>query len=430
MSPRPEIRLSGGLLSLTGYEARANASNQFQTASDALNQLRYGFFGEIGGLLSAVKKAHRELGPTKRETVREELGDALWYFTTIVRQHGLTLEAVGEAALLDLQRRLEISDKQPAVKPLMFRQFDGLLTFCLGKLPESKDQLLCDLAARTGEALAKDAAHESDLGAHPPAPLLANLLADMVMVAASFGLDIGEVAERNLLKIESRWPPAGAKYIDFFDADLQPLEQLPRQMSIHFVERVLNGKAFVIQQLNGVNIGDRLTDNRTEADGYRFHDVFHFAYVAHLGWSPVVRGLLKVKRKSNPDTDENQDGARAMIIEEGIATWIFNHAHKRKYFEGVPKSKLEYSLLKQVSDMVSGYEVDQCPLWQWELAILQGFDVFRQLRDARTGIVHVDMDKHAIWFEHARTVEPSPTERPDRGDSIDHLTTTAGAVVQ
>jgi NTP pyrophosphatase (non-canonical NTP hydrolase) len=388
-------------LSLTAYEVRANASNQFLQAPDALNQLRYGFFGEVGGLLSAVKKSRRELGAKERDAVMEELGDALWYFTTIVRQHHLQLETVGEATLLDLQRRLSVFDHQRAAKPLTFYEFDELLAYCHGKLPESKDRLLCNLAAHTGEVVANEAPQGSDLGAHPPDQLLSQILADMMMVAAIFNLKFDDVAEWNLKKIESRWPPADAKHIDLFDMNLQSYEQLPRKMSVNFIERELNGKKFVIQQLNGVNIGDRLTDNRIEPDGYRFHDVFHLAYVAHLGWSPVVRGLLKYKRKSDPNKDENEDGARAMIIEEGIATWIFNHAFQRDYYAGVTKGKLEYGLLKQVQDMVNGYEVHSCPLWQWELAILDGFNVFRQLRDAGGGFVHVDLNQRTIRFEAA-----------------------------
>ena len=42
-----------------------------------------------------------------------------------------------------------------------------------------------------------------------------------------------------------------------------------------------------------------------------FHDVFHLAYAAVLGWSPTTRALLKIKRKSRPEIDENEDGARA-----------------------------------------------------------------------------------------------------------------------
>lgn len=398
MSSRAKGRASS-ILSFAAYETRANAANQFLDVPDALNQLRYGFFGEIGGLLSAVKKSRRELGPKERDTVMEELGDALWYFTTIVKQHQLQLEAVGEATLLDLQRRLNVLDDQRAANPLTFYKFDGLIAFCHGKLPETRDALLCELGAHTGEMIAKDASQKNDLGTHPPAQLLSKILADMIMVAAIFDLKIGEVAESNLNKIESRWPPKGAKHIDLFDATMLPHEQLPRKMSIDFIEGDLNGKKFVIQRLNGVNIGDRLTDNHIEPDGYRFHDVFHLAYITHLGWSPVIRSLLKYKRKSDANKDENEDGARAIIIEEGIATWIFNHACQREYYAGVERGRLEYGLLKQVQDMVKGYEVYRCPLWQWELAILEGFTVFRQLRDRGGGTVHVDLNQHTLRFD-------------------------------
>ena len=47
--------------------------------------------------------------------------------------------------------------------------------------------------------------------------------------------------------------------------------------------------------------------------------MFHFAHAVYLGWSPVLRALLKSKRKSDPRFDENQDGARAQIIEEGVS---------------------------------------------------------------------------------------------------------------
>ena len=401
------------MLSLAAYEARANASNQFLQASDALNQLQYGFFGEVGGLLSAVKKSRRELGSKERDIVMEELGDALWYFTNIIYQHHLQLEAVGETALLDLQRRLKILGRQRTAKPLTFYAFDELCAFSHGKLTDSKDSLLCGLAAHTGELVAKDASQANDLGTHPPDQLLSKVLADMLLVAAIFNLKIDDVAEANLKKIESRWPPVGVKHIDLFDMDLEIHEQLPRKMSVHFVERELNRSKFVIQQINGVNIGDRLTDNRSEPDGYRFHDVFHLAYAVHLGWSPVLRGLLKYKRKSDPSKDENEDGARAMIIEEGIATWIFNHAFQRDYYADVTKGKLEYGLLKQVHDMVKGYEVHKCPLWQWELAILEGFNVFRQLRDVGGGMVHIDLNQRTIRFEAASaTTADMPATSP------------------
>ena len=89
-------------------------------------------------------------------------------------------------------------------------------------------------------------------------------------------------------------------------------EQLPRRFEVFMEEVEVNGKIYVLQKCGGVIIGDRLTNNKMEQDDYRFHDVFHIAYAVHLGWSPVLRALFRVKRKSSPKTDENEDGARAI----------------------------------------------------------------------------------------------------------------------
>lgn len=384
------------MLTLAEYEQRALRVNKLGEDAAARDRLRYGFFGEIGGLLSAVKKPHREtLAPMDVASAREELGDALWYFVNVVKQDGLTLEAVGSAMIAELQERLNIDTTTHTPAPHTFEEIDGLLTYRSAFVPKARDSLLYSLAAHTGDVFNQYPLHE--VSNQPQSGLLPKLLADMAFVAARFDLSFADVAEANLRKIESRWPPTGTEAVRHFDTDFEPHEQLPRQLSIEFIERVQNGRKYAFQRWKGVNIGDRLTDNRTDADGYRFHDVFHLAYMAHLGWSPVTRALLKLKRKSKPEIDENQDGARAMIIEEGIATWIFNHAALRGYYEGVEQGRLEYGLLKQVQNMVVGYEVEKCPLWQWELAILEGFKVFRQLRE-KGGFVDVDMNTRSIAF--------------------------------
>jgi hypothetical protein len=123
------------------------------------------------------------------------------------------------------------------------------------------------------------------------------------------------------------------------------------------------------------------------------------ANAAVLGWSPVIRALLRVKRKSNPGVDETEDGARAVLIEEGVATWIFNHASRLNYFETI--NTLDYSLLKAVQDLVTGYEVELCPLWLWEEAILQGYKVFRFLKQYRKGLVVADLLSRTISVEPA-----------------------------
>ena len=161
-----------------------------------------------------------------------------------------------------------------------------------------------------------------------------------------------------------------------FDEGLHPDEQLPRLLRVEIYEREVNNKKFVFQKFGGILLGDRLTDNHLPEDDYRFHDVFHLAYAAILGWSPTTRALLKIKRKSLPKVDENEDGARASLIEEGLATWIFETAKRHQFFANTPQLGLD--LLKAVKNFVRGYG-DQLPLWLWERAILQGYAVFREL---------------------------------------------------
>jgi NTP pyrophosphatase (non-canonical NTP hydrolase) len=405
-------------MTLAQYQTRAHAANQFKGQAEALNQLRFGLFGEIGGLLAAVKKSHRDVGAAEQAIIKEELGDCVWYLTEVTAEYQQSLEEVGAVALSELQRRFDIN-KPAGHGTLTFVPFDGLLGLChvqLTSLDRSKQ--LSDLASRAGQLLSDTGAH--DLASAAPLTLLGALMADMVTVAGLFDLRFIDVVDANLEKFESRWPQSGAKYLERFDSSRPLIEQFPSTFEMHFIEREYDdGKPYVILRLNDVNIGDRLTDNRTEPDGYRFHDVFHLAYIAHLGWSPVIRSLLKLKRKGDKDLDENQDGARAMIIEEGIATWIFNHAHRRDYYENTAVGKLEYGLLKQVRDMVDGYEVAVCPLWQWEKAILEGFKVFRQLRDAGRGIVKVDMLNHTISFASLDVPsDPSPAPRSRRSVHI------------
>jgi len=403
-------------LTLAEYQERAGASNQFRGKDTAIEQLRFGLYGEIGSVLALVKKSYRDLQRADLHGINEELGDALWYLTTTAVEYGSSLQEVGMEAMTQLQRHFGVNTSEPNGR-LTFEEFDGLVSFSRSQL--SDDQTLVrlrQLGIDCGRLLTENA--EKDLIASPPLPILSTILADMVLVGALFEQNFVDIAANNLKKSDSRWPPKGSWYVPLFDDDRVPLEQFPRQFSIRFIEQKTSiGKPYVIQQMNNVNIGDRLTDNRSEPDGYRFHDAFHLAYLVHLGWSPVIRALLKLKRKSDPNIDENQDGARAIIIEEGIATWIFNHAHRRELFTNTTTGRLDYNMLKQVRDMVEGYEVAECPTWQWEKAILDGFKVFRQLQDAGGGVVDVDLIARTLTFQEPNTVSgtsDAPLDQDER----------------
>ena len=397
-------------LSLAAYQSDACATNQI-SGEVARDQLRFGFFGEVGGILALVKKSYRELAPADHRAINEELGDALWYLTNVAVIYGVSLSQVGQRAMVALNARMGF--KMSSEGNLCFEKFDAVLTLHDEHVAEDqRPALLRGLASRTGQLLGEGhgAGQSPELFSTTPLHLLGELFADLAMVAGTFKQAFADVAANNTHKIKSRWPGESPAYLPLFDDGRSILEQFPRQFSMHFIEvQPDGGNPYVIQRMNGVNVGDRLTDNRSIKDGYRFHDVFHLAYLTYLGWSPVIRALLKLKRKSDRLLDENEDGARAIIIEEGIATWIFNHAESRGFFADVKPGRLDYGMLKQVLDMVSGYEVHACPLWQWEKAILEGFRIFRALADSPHGCGEVRVDLNVRTMEF---VAGDPPETP------------------
>ena len=114
-------------------------------------------------------------------------------------------------------------------------------------------------------------------------------------VADKFALDLEEVAADNLKKVADRWlrPDGRALY----DSGLRIGQQLPRRFAYRFEERLVKGviKVVMVDERWEMDLGNELTDNAYEDDGYRFHDVMHLAFAAHLGWSPVLRKLLRTK---------------------------------------------------------------------------------------------------------------------------------------
>lgn len=386
-------------LSIHQYRLNAGGTNQFQMNETGYQKLKFGYFGEVGGLLSAVKKVGRDsLAASVSDLAAEELGDALWYLINIAASVDIGPDEIGASCIAHLRLEFGESEKQP-ILPVTFRHIDSLMEMRRGPDNLDRSAQLARLANRAGElaevvytsiTALSPSSRSQNLGIH---------LAELAIACASFDLRFEDVARSNIDKILSRWPDNEAVYPQPFDLKCPDHEQFPTELAMEFNERGTRENGYVVQSLKGVFIGDRLTDNSNEPDDYRFHDVFHLAYVAFLGWSPVLRALLKRKRKSDPKKDENEDGARAIIIEEGIATWIFNHAKSRKFYIDAKPGTLDYSVLKQIESMVEGYEVEACKLWQWEKAILTGFQVFRELQRHRCGTVHVNVLEHTMHFE-------------------------------
>ena len=217
---------------------------------------------------------------------------------------------------------------------------------------------------------------------------LGDLLWYAASTATSMNISLREVAEANLAKTASRWGKAAERGDLFsgsgehlFDVDFPLQEQFPRLIEVE-LEEVRDGESVkVIVSRDGKQIGDALTDNAPDDDGYRFHDVFHLSYAAVLGWSPIARKLLRVKRKSDTRTDTVEDGARAAIIEELISQLVFQYAREHNFLDGV--KTLDHHLLKTIHSLVQDREVRARTLYEWESAILSGYGVWRQVRAER-----------------------------------------------
>ena len=165
-------------------------------------------------------------------------------------------------------------------------------------------------------------------------------------------------------------------------------------MYVELIDETVDGKARLKTIVDGVQCGDELTDNSYLNDGYRFHDIFHFAYAAVLGWSPVIRAILKRKRKSNAETDEVEDGARAIVTEEGISAVVFAYASQKNYLDGI--ENVDYEIIRLIRMVTSGLEVSRCNEGDWENAIMQGFSVWRKIQKKGGGKFVVDLDKRRI----------------------------------
>ena len=405
---------------------------------------RLGLAGEIGLLLSALKKEVRDNRPTAdatRITIMDELGDILWYSVTVARRAGLNFQRdVLLANLIRIQSQTADSNDTPA--PIrrsilesgggfeieLSRGFDAVnsfghyqqLAFSTSWLT-TKDALvpyLVRIWSNAGQLLAPFGSTrrlDKEQVNHPD--LVSRALGDIMWYVAAFAsvydLDLDDIARANLSKINSAFPDKEQMIpTPLYDEDFNDLEKFPRMFNVDFVQ---SNSSTAVMLINGVRVGDPLTDNayttnkgdRHIIDGYRFHDSIHLAFVAVLGWSPVVRKLMMCKRKSDPEIDEVEDGARARIVEEMIVKIVHSHAigiHREKLLD--ENKRVNLNLLKDIVVLAEGLEVAggraeyaPCKYWEWEKAILEGFRIYNKLRQNGRGRVAVDLQQRCVKFK-------------------------------
>ena len=349
---------SSASMDLGDYLRKIEPTDRLPSAE--LRPVLMSLFGEVGGILATLKKRvrERESYPEYDEVVEEEVGDALWYFAALCRRLRTRMDSIV------VRPPTTAEDGDPGL---------GATLLALGSAT----------AARL---------HISPSDA-PAADLVREFWARYMAALRAANVDLYRVAARNFRKAWGRFVEPDPSSLPTFDEAFPPDERLPRNFEITIRQRP-SGQACL--QWNGVFIGDPLTDNIADRDGYRYHDVFHLAHAAILHWSPTFRSLIKHKRKTCRKVDEAQDGGRAIVVEEGLTAWIFSRAKQRNFFD--QQTGLSFDLLKTVEQFVRGYEVEQCPLNLWENAILRGYEVFRQVRDNNGGVIVGDRGARTIDY--------------------------------
>ena len=344
-----------------------------------------GLYGEVGGIMSAAKKHIREQNayPGFKRAAEEEFGDTLWYLAALCRRLSISFD--------DLIADAVSGNGFRAVGAASDIVEGGVARLAVPTATHSVDDTLFNLGRAAAALLG---------GGLPDRAKLVEFSRSYLEALHAAKLSFAEVARGNVRKVRGAFIAPNADDLVDFDKQFSVEEQLPRSFRIRVNQRD-SGRSYL--QWNGVFIGDPLTDNIADADGYRFHDVFHFSYAAILHWSPVMRALIKHKRKSRADYDETQDGGRAIVVEEGVTAWIFTRAKELNFFEG--QSRISFGMLKTIGEFVAGYEVSQCPLKLWERAILDGYQVFRQIRERKGGWIVGNRD--------LRTIEYAPLERAE-----------------
>ncbi|WP_436776753.1 nucleoside triphosphate pyrophosphohydrolase family protein [Yinghuangia sp. YIM S09857] len=285
-----------------------------------------------------------------------------------------------------------------------FKRFQQAATKTLQPTAPGADPVLVPLLGLAGETGSLATVYKKrlrdgpgfEVGKHQLREELGDVLWYLAALAETLDLDLEDIAAASLAKANDRWRATPDDQLHPFDRNFPEHEQLPRRTTLHFTQIPDDaGRVRVrLARDDGTPAGDPLTSASRVEDGYRFHDAFHLAYAAVLGWSPVTRFLLGCKRRSHSEVDEAEDGGRAIAIEEGISAMVFAYAARHSYLDGI--NHVDHELLATIGQMTAHLEVSVCRAADWEAAIIVGYTAWRGLCAAGGGSIRLDLDGRTL----------------------------------
>jgi NTP pyrophosphatase (non-canonical NTP hydrolase) len=411
-----------------------------RSRDDRVNIAIYGLAAEVGSVVSAIKKRLLSQDSTDswdepNDEITEELGDVIWYCFALSQaaNSGRPFNILAYD-IASLKREISATDQRAEnIRRVLDKSKRESFLVAADKFPENAAELNFDdyqitafLTARTADRTLVEVclAVLWQLGAEllrhtmpqierelnksvvdrPINQTLAQVAWHLAAIASCFKLNLGEVAQKNIEKVSYR--QNRNNQTPLHDRGRPKEEQLPRKFEVAFVTI---RKGLARMYLNGKQLGDDLTDNAYDNDGYRYHDVMHLVNAAKLGWSPVLRKMLGRKRKSNRRIDEIEDGARAQIVEEAVIKAIHSEgirlarltvdtktSNQMKLFP--VRTDISSRFLNIIRSFVADLEASKNRHWEWEDAIIQGHQIFYDLRQEGQGTITIDLDKRLIAF--------------------------------
>jgi len=407
--------------------------------SDRERIAHYGIASEVGSLVAAVKKKEllepKKTWDSPNEEIVEELGDIIWYTMMLAGVNDKTAMDVIRNDLTSLSDEIYRDEKfKKSLDQENYNRFVvGARDFLSSDVPLSFNdyQKVSILTSRTSGrellhvCLTRLTLYATVMMSHGFPQVEKYMQTDIVKldllrclgmvmwhvaaVANVLGLDLDQVVDENRRKLNELANYDSAPPTPLHDGgSIVPIDQrFPRQFEVSFVS--IEEQKLQMFYL-GTPLGDELTDNSREEDGYRFHDCMHLANAAKLGWSPVLRHLMKRKRKYDPQVDSSEDGARARIVEETVVKAVHTEGERASGISSIgksylpielftSKSQISFSFLKQIRRFVKNLEVEKNRYWEWQEAIVEGHKIYAALCKEGQGTVQVDLEERSITFD-------------------------------
>jgi NTP pyrophosphatase (non-canonical NTP hydrolase) len=173
--------------------------------TEGLGFVLLGLFGEVGSLLSALKKKQRDKDAfvAYYDSVIEELGDALWYFANAALRVELPLSTIAQRAPATLQNW----DYQGRAVAVTFADLQQINRAFIGPIASDiVEHRLLALAGKVGRLLEDWSSGRITNNRDVLSADLVEIFRALLVAADDAEVSLDEAARRNITKTLGRWP--------------------------------------------------------------------------------------------------------------------------------------------------------------------------------------------------------------------------------